>query len=127
MGDEKITELLAKLEKLDPDTYVAWCELFYDIWGIDYGPLNWDSFTGSRSLLQGVIQDAIAVHDWEYCVRGPLTRLATCAGDVITGYSEIWAGGRRIRTPEVQERDGQTPAEAILAAYVAALEAEAAR
>lgn len=67
------------------------------------------------SILQGVIQDVIAAHSgWSIDFDGPhpwainLWRCQISFGD----FRTAWGG---------------TPAEAILAAYVAALEAEAAR
>jgi hypothetical protein len=116
MGDDRIEELMEKLRELDLETYWAWCELFYDIWGLDYGPLEWNTFGGSKSLLQGVIQDMCKVKKWHHdvCYNEETEKYVSL---VVPSDNETW----------FDSVEADTAAEAIMAAYVAALEAEAVR
>lgn len=104
MIDSKIDELLGKLRGLDPET---WSRVDKVLGLVVYprSPLG-------HYIIQGVIQDAIAAHSgWSIDFDGPhpwainLWRCQISFGD----FRTAWGG---------------TPAEAILAAYVAALEAE---
>ena len=108
-----IEELLARLEELDPDTYMEWNDLFKEIYDISYGPLEWDTFRGAESLLQGVIQNAIAANDFI-----GFEIIYTSYFDVKYEAEIFWD-----QTGEFLRGFGETAAEAILAAYVAALEA----
>lgn len=112
----EIEELLDRLKELDPETYMEWDDLFEEIYDISYGPLDWDTFKGAKSLLFGVIQDAIAADDrflgfeiefYSYFdVKYEATIFCDGTGSIsVSGY-------------------GETAADAILAAYIAAREAE---
>ncbi len=114
MGDDRIDELLAELQKLDPDAYMAWCELFHAIYDIDYDCIYWDSFAGAIYLLQGAIQDAISARGWHFDV---------CYNEETKKYVSLVAPPDNERWLDSIEADA--PAESLLATYVAALEAEA--
>lgn len=112
--DGKIDGLLEKLRTLDHDAYMAWCVLFQEIYDIDYDCIEWDSFAGAIYLLQGVIQDAIVARGWG-CYQYHYDR--ETPGKLEFVYiSVVGSNG-----------EGDSPAEALLTAFVAALEAEAAR
>lgn len=105
---DKIDELLGKLRELDPDVYGAWCELFYEIYSIDYDCIEWDSFAGAVYLLQGLIQDAVAARGWNAELGiGERPQHAEVIDDQFNRY--------KFKSVNISE--------AILAAYVAALEA----
>jgi len=99
MGDDRIDELLEKLEKLDPETWDALEHALY-----------WTEIEYEEYVIQGVIQDAIVARGWG-CYQYHYDRRAPKKE-----YAYIRGGA---------EGEGETPVEALLAAYVAALEAEA--
>lgn len=106
----EIEELLAKLEKLDPETWNCYQHRLAPLRDTPCDMRRGKIIT--LSILQGVIQDVIAAHSgWSIDFDGPhpwainLWRCQISFGD----FRTAWGG---------------TPAEAILAAYVAALEAE---
>jgi hypothetical protein len=120
MGDERIEELLAKVRKLDPETDEAYSWLGMQLpFEIDQKVLEY--------LLQGVIQDAIEtktiVRDYIYhrLFWGIKQNDKETAGKYHATISI------RSFNSVVALCDGDTPAEALLAAYVAVLEAEANR
>jgi len=105
---ESMSELLAKLKELDPET---WSRVDKVLGLVVYprSPLG-------HYIIQGVIQDAIAADDrfLFFEVR------CTSYFDVKYEATIFWDGTGSIS----QDGYGETAAEAILAAYIAALEAE---
>jgi hypothetical protein len=105
MKESRLDELLARLKKLGPDTYFR----YHDV-SVRLGlkiirpglPYAW---------LQYVIQDAAKARGWD---------------SEVYYYSDGIAEGAMFISEDmsVEECGGDTPAEAILAAYIAALEAE---
>jgi hypothetical protein len=123
----EIEELLAKLKELDPETWLAFRQICSMTW-VDSSPLDDPAICTPVYgwALQGVIQDAImsqpsgAGRQWIYHVRG---RTAASGPDyrALAGVLEV-VDGEVVDRPH--EAHGDTPADAILAAYIAALEAE---
>jgi len=102
----EIEELLEKLKELDPETFDEYDESsqHYNVWITQY----------REYILQGVIQNAIAANDnfigFEI--------IYTSYFDVKYEAEIFWD-----QTGEILRGFGETAVEAILAAYVAALEA----
>ena len=101
----RIDELLGKLRKLDPATRERIRE--NDHYQRDDPTWLW--------MIQGVIQDAIAARGWDFQV-GQFQAIPLASAMIWIASDEDGIGRR-----------GGTAADALLAAYVAALEAEAAR
>jgi len=103
----EIEELLAKLEKLDPET---WSRVDKVLGLVVYprSPLG-------HYIIQGVIQEAIAADDRFLFFEVRFTSYF----DVKYEATIFWDGTGSIS----QDGYGETAAEAILAAYIAALEA----
>ena len=103
----EIEELLAKLKKLDPETWSRVDKVF--------GLVVYPRSPLGHYIIQGVIQDAIAADDrfLSFEVR------YTSYFDVKYEATIFWDGTGSIS----QDGYGETAAEAILAAYIAALEA----
>lgn len=93
----RFAKLLAKLEKLDPET---WEKLEKMSGSVD---VEYEDY-----CIQGILQDAIDEHDWKWSQEN------------LNGYyAVIWPLGTSIG----KDSEGDISAEALLAAYVAALEA----
>lgn len=112
MGDDRIDELLTKLQKLDPETYeklsgqwmMAGTVFQYEI---DEETKTWHTVRNYFAIIQGVIQDAISARGWGFTI--------------MPGFAIVTTEG-----PDAQPQfmaEAATVAEAILTAYVAALEA----
>jgi hypothetical protein len=120
MTDSKIPELLAQLKELDPETYRDFREICA-MTAFDSSDLDDPNITTPVYgwCLQGVIQDAIAARGWFFSLT---YSSADKKSDVIIrerGFAEgreIWLLLSHICT--------KGHAEALLAAYIAAREAE---
>lgn len=122
MAESKIPELLAKLEKLDPETWhkleeirtaIRDAEEGWKLDGVEYY-FGADIFP---MVIQGAIRDAIAARsDWSWKQEYLSTLKETLA--IVTIHNECW-------TDDKFHASRGTPAEALLDVYVAALEAEA--
>ena len=113
---ESMSELLAKLKELDPETWRDF-KVICNMTAFDDSPLddpNIDTPVFGWSL-QGVIQDAIAADDRFLFFEVRFTSYF----DVKYEATIFWDGTGSIS----QDGYGETAAEAILAAYIAALEA----
>lgn len=108
----KLQEGLDKLEKLDPETYRHFREICA-MTAFDYSPLDDPDITTPVYgwCLQGVIQKEIAARGWGICLlfHG-------------RGRWGVHISGRDF--PYIPDIYAETPAEAILLTYVAALEAK---
>jgi hypothetical protein len=117
MGEDgRIDELLAKLVELDPETYQHFREIcamtafdysFIDEPGITTPVYGW--------CLQGVIQGAVAARRWHFdvCYNEETKKYVSL---VAPPDNETW----------LDSIEAATPAEALLATYIQALEAEVA-
>ncbi|MDY0183223.1 MAG: hypothetical protein RBR39_07950 [Proteiniphilum sp.] len=110
----EIEERLAKLKKLDPDAWDAWMSLYCAWEGVEYA-FGAELGQSDLYLLQGVIQDAIAADDRFLFFEVRFTSYF----DVKYEATIFWDGTGSIS----QDGYGETAAEAILATYIAALEA----
>lgn len=107
-------KLLAKLEKLDPDTWDA-------LEKIENNSIIYSCVIGqvSEYILQGAIQDAIkAKFGGRFTLNGASIQMKFY--EAFIEYDDVDCIG-------YYEGNGGTPAEALLAAYVQALEAEASK
>jgi len=117
MGDEKIAKLLAKLEKLDPETYeklsgqwaMAGTVFQYEI---DEETKTWHTVRNYFAIIQGVIQDAIAKRGWHL----DLYHRNEASSAYLGTHERNYAAGPR-----------ENIAVATLEVYVSAIEAEAVR
>ena len=111
----EIEELLAKLEKLDPET---WSRVDKVLGLVVYprSPLG-------HYIIQGVIQDAIAADDrfLFFEVRCTSYFDVKYEATIFAGVFEVVDGAVVDRSHDAH---GDTPAEALLRAYILALEAE---
>ncbi len=123
MTEPKLQEGLEKLKKLDPETWES----------VRRQKLSWHNRTDFH-VLQGAIQDAIAARGWGFYLSSEcdnwseLTSLSTIDEMKITYATSILI-------PDIQMADfwdgdqleckrGDSAAEAILAAFIQALEAQ---
>lgn len=126
----EIEELLAKLKELDLETWEK-CYLWMETNEMMGKASKWVpiiTWLPVESCIQGVIQDAIVGQyresenkQWVYSIKGSTTRsgpryFATVSIFTLEPDNEI--------TETRHESHGSTPAEAILSAYVACLEAQ---
>ena len=113
---ESMSELLAKLRELDQETWLAFRQTCSMTW-FDSSPLDDPNISTPvfEWILQGVIQDAIAADDRFLFFEVRYTSYF----DVKYEATIFWDGTGSIS----QDGYGETAAEAILAAYIAALEA----
>lgn len=95
---------MAKLEKLDPETR-------NDIYQMGFESCHWPDY-----LVQGVIQGAVAARRWHFdvCYNEETKKYVSL---VAPPDNETW----------LDSIEAATPAEALLAAYTQALEAEVTR
>jgi len=121
MPESRIDELLDKLRKLDSTTWFRYKEgMWIDHMGLGLPPELMRPKDRDK-WLQGVIQDAISA-------RADKTKQAnkTWGYLIVHFHDEIFADVW-IKSPGFYRGDGDTPTEALLAAYVQALEAKAAK
>jgi len=114
MGDERIEELLAKLEKLDPGTW----ESIRQFAEYQRSATPWNHAMESQLVgwtIQGVIQDAMAKDPSIAYYKADFSHTNQ------DYHVNIWLDGGF-----VEGNYAPTYGEAILSAYIAALEAEAA-
>lgn len=105
-------ELLDELKRVDLETYRKWFN-DYDILGLDQWQLD---------SLQGCIQRAIEQREWD--LRQDQWVVNLDSTDEVYYYSAIVAGiSETGRSPEYKGR-GKSQADALLAAYVAAVKGE---
>ena len=129
---ESMSELLAKLKELDPETWRDF-KVICNMTAFDDSPLddpNIDTPVFGWSL-QGVIQEAIAARGWGFYVFTECDNWwdaesisdmeITFAASILLPDDEMydfWDG------LQLEWCRGDTPTEALLKAYIAALEAE---
>ena len=111
----EINELLAKLKELDPETFDEWRYVYRGNWeGAEYKP----GVKLERTdlwLLRGVIQETIESNGYFYDIFNP-----NFDSSLKKTYRAVI---RRLGCIRLSS-DGDTPAEALLRAYITALEAE---
>lgn len=114
---EKLNQLLAKLRELDLETHTRLWVLCGEVEVSGEYELSPPCYLWYWAL-QGVIQEAIVSRKWRI---GAV--LAYDEDDDVPGWViDVWPSHKICRTGRAE-----TPAEALLAAYIQALEAEAAR
>ena len=102
-------DMLDRLSQADPNTFAAYVKLMRDC----------NMFIDARispAILQAVLQEAITSRGWQ-CVILSCTDHSRAA---INGAERGW--GMR---DKISEQEGDTPAHALLAAYLSAIEEQA--
>ena len=104
----EIEEFLGRLKELDPETFDEWRYVYRGNWeGAEYSGVKLERT--DLWLLQGVIQEAIVARGWIFSL------------DRVNGHYTAYIWDERDREMGAGSRD--TPAEALLRAYITALEA----
>ena len=111
-----LTELLEELKQVDPETYRKWFN-DYDVLGLDQWQLD---------SLQGCIQRACEKRKWTWCIsKQPPDEKNSHYADIskiVSGYDgDYW---HEDHESCITWEDANSPAEALLAAYVAAVKKE---
>jgi hypothetical protein len=117
---ETIEELLAKLKDLDPETckmFVQLSEEAADGMRFRHDNMNKIDFY----ILQGVLQDAAAAKGWRFEIQGDNAEYFVDSGPQYECYIRGQPG--QVDGIRTIWRSAPSPAEALLAAYVAVLEA----